>query len=155
MKIFEIEDLKTFMNDLLVRDKYDSFYLYEARVKTKLDYYVNGKLNQDFFDTEEREEACQEFILWRDIKHTIFEFIKGTHLPLGFKIILMFNRDNVVRLLEMNNIPLRIDDVSALFLNVVYDHGKLNVTTGNSIKVFTLDKTLDNLWDETVEKYYI
>lgn len=156
MKIFEIEEVKDFMNALLVQDKYDSFYLYEARVKTKLDYYVNGKLNTEFFDSDDEEkENLEEYILWKDVKSTIFDFIKGKRLPLSFKIILMFNRENVLRLLEMNNVPLRQEDVGALFFNVTYDHGKLAVTTGNSIKVFTMDKTLENLWDDTVEKYYI
>ena len=55
----------------------------------------------------------------------------------------------------MNNIPVNPQDVSALFLNIYYENGALTVTTGTSLKVFTLDKTLEHLWDDTVEKYYI
>ena len=29
------------------------------------------------------------------------------------------------------------------------------ITTGTSLNIFTLDKTIENLWNETVEKYYI
>jgi hypothetical protein len=66
----------------------------------------------------------------------------------------MFNRDNITKLVEMNNLAISPDDVGALFYNVNYSDGKLQVTTGSSIKVFSLDKSLDNIWDDTVEKYY-
>ena len=114
MEIVEIEEKAEYIKELFEKEKYDSFYLYEARVKTKLDYYVNG-----------------------------------------FKIILMFNRENISRLLEMNNLPVKEEDVSALFMNVVYEHETLSVTTGTSLKIFTMDKTLEHIWDDTIKKYYI
>lgn len=67
----------------------------------------------------------------------------------------MFNRENISRLLEMNNLPVKEEDVSALFMNVVYEHGTLSVTTGTSLKIFTMDKTLEHIWDDTIKKYYI
>ena len=44
MEIVEIEEKAEYIKELFEKEKYDSFYLYEARVKTKLDYYVNGRL---------------------------------------------------------------------------------------------------------------
>lgn len=67
----------------------------------------------------------------------------------------MFNRENISRLLEMNNLPVKEEDVSALFMNVVYEHETLSVTTGTSLKIFTMDKTLEHIWDDTIKKYYI
>ena len=51
MEIVEIEEKAEYIKELFEKEKYDSFYLYEARVKTKLDYYVNGRLNREYFDT--------------------------------------------------------------------------------------------------------
>lgn len=155
MKSYPIEDVKTLMNELLVNEKYDSFYMFETRLKVAMDYYINGKINKEFFDTEDLEEEIYDYISWKDIKNTVFELIKGKRLPISFKLILMFNRENIERLIEMNNIPVNPQDVSALFLNIYYENGALTVTTGTSLKVFTLDKTLEHLWDDTVEKYYI
>lgn len=157
MKDYRIEDIKTFINDLLIKEKYDSFYLFEARIKTALDYYINGKVNMDFYDTEEREagEVLSEYIEWKQIKQRVYDLIKGTRLPISFKIVLMFNRENIIRLVEMNNLAVRPEEVGALFMNVYYEQGELHVTTGTSVKVFSLDKTLEHLWDESVEKYYI
>lgn len=155
MKSFEIEEIKNFINDLLVKEKYDSFYLYEIRLKTSLDYYINGKINKEFYDDDERQEIKEEYICWGHVKQTVYELIKGKNLPISFKLILMFNRENIERLIEMNNMPVHFEDVGALFYNVYYENGKLAVTTGTSLKVFTMDKTLEQLWDDTVEKYYI
>ena len=142
MEIVEIEEKAEYIKELFEKEKYDSFYLYEARVKTKLDYYVNGRLNREYFE-------------WKDIKATVYAYLKGERLPIGFKIILMFNRENISRLLEMNNLPVKEEDVSALFMNVVYEHETLSVTTGTSLKIFTMDKTLEHIWDDTIKKYYI
>lgn len=172
MKSFEIEDIRNFMNELLIQDKYDSFYLYEARVKTSLDYYVSGRVNEDFFDSkEEVDEFCGEknieyamdgnsngsvtYAPWGRIKHMVFDLIKGKRLPISFKIVLMFNRYNIEKLVEMNNLPIRPQDINALSMNICYDNSSLFITTGASLKIFTMDKTLEHIWDETIEKYYI
>lgn len=155
MKNYEIEDIKSFMNELLVNEKYDSFYLYEIRLKTSLDYYISGKINKEFYDTEEEREELYDYVSWGEVKHTVFELIKGNRLPISFKVILMFNRENIERIIEMNNLPIRPEDVSNLSMNIYYEDGNLLVTTGISLKIFTLDKTLEHLWDDTVGKYYI
>lgn len=154
MEIFSIDEKTEYLKELFEKEKYDSFYLYEARVKTKLDYYVNGRLNREYFDTEEQADL-PEYVEWKDIKQIVYSYIKGKRLPIGFKIILMFNRENISRLLEMNNLPVKTEDVSALFMNVVYEHEALSVTTGTSLKIFMMDKTLEHVWDDTVKKYYI
>jgi hypothetical protein len=167
MKSFDIEDIKNFMNELLVQDKYDSFYLYEARIKTSLDYYINGRINRDFFDSQEEaleyagEKASDStsldklYVTWGNVRHSVYELIKGRRLPISFKLVLMFNRENIVRLVEMNNLPFSLDSISTLSMNIYYENGSLTVTTGTALNIFTMDKTLEQLWDETVEKYYV
>lgn len=156
MKSFDVEDIKNYMNQLLVNERFDSFYLYEARIKGAIDYFIGGKLNKDYFDEDEIEDIkYTDYISWGKVKQTIYDLMKGKKLPINFKIILMFNRDNITRLIEMNNLPIKPEDIGALFYNIHYESGKLNITTGTSLKVFTLDKRLEQLWDETVEKYYI
>lgn len=154
MEIYTIEEKTQYIKELFEEEKYDSFYLYEARIKTKLDYYINGRLNRDYFDTE-TQETLPEYIEWKAIKQTLYDLIKGERLPISFKLILMFHRENICRLLEMHQLPVKEEDVSALFMNLVYEHETLAVTTGTSLKIFTMDKTLEHIWDDTIRKYYI
>lgn len=156
MKQFEIEETGKFMSELLMGERYDSFYLFEARIKADIDYSINGKINKDFFDSDDRDiMAEEEYISWKNIKSIVYGLVKGDKLPLNLKLILMFNRENITRLACMNNLPISENDIGALFFNVLYEKGSLTVTTGTSIKTFSLDKTLDHVWDSTVEKYYI
>ncbi|MBQ9610870.1 MAG: hypothetical protein IJV15_15725 [Lachnospiraceae bacterium] len=157
MKNFEYtgDEVKSFLNGLFTNEKYDSFYLFEAKADVSVSYYINGKINKDFYDKEEYETLIdKDYISWHDIKGQLLEYIKADRLPIKLKIILMFNNDNIGRLIEMNNLPIHPDNVRALFLNINYYDGKLSVTTGTSLNVFTLDKSLEELWDKTVEKYY-
>ena len=53
-----------------------------------------------------------------------------------------------------NNLPIHLEDVRGLFLNIHFRDGILNCTTGVSLKTFTLEKSLDYVWDEMVRKYF-
>ena len=49
------------------------------------------------------------------------------------------------------------EEINGLFMNLRYEKENLNIITGTSIKTFTLDKTLDQVWDGYVKdflKYY-
>lgn len=171
MKCYQIEDVRHFMAELLSGEKYDSFYLYEANINMALNYNISGKINSGFYSSDEISELnIKEYITWGEIKPVIYDLIKGKRLPIGFRIILMFNRENITRLVEMNNLRIRPEDISSLVMNINYgkyagvlyekqeEEGNtpgMLITTGTSLNIFTLDKTIENLWNETVEKYYI
>ena len=155
-EINEKKEIKEFLNGLFTDERYDSFYLFSLKLDSDVSYDIDGKINRDFYDEKEFEELVEkDYICWRDIKKTILGFMKDGKLPVKMKLILMFNKDNVNRLIEMNNIPIHPDNVRALFMNVIYSDNRLSITTGTSLNVFNMDKTLEELWDKTVEKYYI
>ncbi len=149
----EVDSVKEFIEELKNNKKFDSFYLYEARVKSRLDYYVNGKQNEASFDMDNQMES--EYITWKDIKETIFFLFGENIVPHSFRIILMFSRDNIEKLIELNDLSYKVDDISALFFNLYYDGDKFTITTGSSMRTFSLDKSIEKIWDDTVNKYYI
>lgn len=154
--VSEIKDIKAFLNGLFKEERYESFYLFSVKLEADVSYEIDGKVNKAFYSEEELGQMNDmEYICWKDVKRTVLDFLKGGKLPVKMKLILMFNKDNVNRLIEMNNIPIHPDNVRALFMNVIYSDNRLSVTTGTSLNVFTMDKTLEELWDKTVEKYYI
>ena len=83
-----------------------------------------------------------------------FSIMKGKKTPLHFKIVFMLSKKNTEKLLLGNRVPLSIDDIFGLFVNFQYDGTHLTCTTGTSVKTFTLDKTLDHVWDELVQKFF-
>ena len=154
--INEIKEIKEYLNGLFTEERYESFYLFSVKLDASVSYEIDGKINKEFYSEEELGQLeNREYICWKDIKKSVLGFMSNGKLPVRMKLILMFNKDNVNRLIEMNNIPIHPDNVRALFMNILYSDNRLSITTGTSLNVFTMDKSLEELWDKTVEKYYI
>ena len=80
--------------------------------------------------------------------------IKGSRTPLAMKIVLMLAPHNVERFLEKYNIPMNSDQISGLYLNLRYEHNELSISSGTALTVFTLDKTVEHMWDEMLTKFF-
>ncbi len=147
-----IEEIKEFMNRLLVGSMFDDFYLYEAVIKTAASFHIDGKLNKDFFDNEEFTEN-REYLIWKEEKELVYQMIRGKKLPLSFKIIFMADNERKSNFIKNTGLNITEEEIKALNLNVYYDRQGLYVTTGVSLKTFILDKTVEHAWDEYVKKF--
>ena len=79
---------------------------------------------------------------WEEMQPYIRFILKGRDKPRGMKFV--FAHENPQEL---------HDNAAALFINIVYDSEKINITTATSQKQFALDKSLDKNWDEWVYKF--
>ncbi|MPN41223.1 hypothetical protein SDC9_188765 [bioreactor metagenome] len=75
------------------------------------------------------------------LKPHVFELIKGNRLPKSIKIV--FSADDSL----LHSIS---PEASALFINVNFENNRLGIITGSSLKNFTLNKTVEFMWDEWV-----
>lgn len=145
------------MSKLLIGTSFDTFWLSEASVTTSVTYTIDGSLHPEFFDTTENEVLAGEhrsYALWRDMKPFCFSIMKGKKTPLHFKIVFLLSRKNTEKLLANSRLPYTCEDVFGLFVNFQYDGSHLTCTTGSSLKTFTLDKSLDRVWDEMIQKFF-
>ena len=55
--------------------------------------------------------------------------------------------DETERFLSTKNIGFPKEQVKGLYVNIRYEDEKLTCITGTSVSVFTMDKTLDEEWD--------
>ncbi len=78
---------------------------------------------------------------------------KGKRLPESFRIVFQMPpsaRDRFVA----GKIPgIYPDQVGGLYINIQYENHEMICVTGTSMKQFTLDRTLENEWDENVKKF--
>ena len=81
-----------------------------------------------------------------------FSLIKGKKLPLSFQIALALSRDNIDRLIRQNQVPFRMEEIGGLYLNFRYEKKVLTAISATSLKTFSMDKSLEQLWDDTVKK---
>lgn len=158
MRLFQIQDTRDFMKKLLVTEDFDSFLLREASVTTFCTFQVDGTYHPEFFCDAERGDGADAdaypYASWGKIRPLFWDLIKGKHTPLSFRIIFRLAPHNVETLLRQSGLSLRPEDIDGLFLNISYENGSLLCTSGVSMKLFTLDKSLERSWDETLQKFF-
>jgi hypothetical protein len=141
MLLLPAESVKVLMNKLLVGETFD-------------DYELRGCVIQSFarFDIEGISSAGAEasggtvpvkavYCKWRRLRPYVYGIIKGSEKPRFFKLVFGCPPD----LLDK-----RFEKADALFVNIVLDKDAAHITTGISTKVWSLDKSAEELWDNYI-----
>ena len=155
MIALSIIDVKDFMNKLLIGEVFDRFFLVEASVTTFNTFTIDGRLQQDFFDTDTvamHKSNSIEYSLWRDVKPYCFSVIRGRRTPLNFRIVLQLSHKQTQQILNPSFPDGSVPDCR-FCLNLQYRDDSLLCTTGVSYTSFCLDKRPEHLWDEIIRKF--
>ena len=155
MIALSIIDIKDFMNKLLIGEVFDRFFLVEASVTTFNTFTIDGRLQQDFFDTDTvamHKSNSIEYSLWRDVKPYCFSVIRGRRTPLNFRIVLQLSHKQTQQILNPSFPDGSVPDCR-FCLNLQYRNDSLLCTTGVSYTSFCLDKRPEHLWDEIIRKF--
>lgn len=156
MIALSIIDVKDFMNKLLIGEVFDRFFLVEASVTTFNTFTIDGRLQQDFFDTDTvamHKSNLIEYSLWRDVKPYCFSVIRGRRTPLNFRIVLQLSHKQTQQILNPSFPDGSVPDCR-FCLNLQYRNDSLLCTTGVSYTSFCLDKRPEHLWDEIIRKFF-
>lgn len=157
MRSYQIQDIRDFMKKLLIADTFDTFLLSEATITTFSRFQIDGSFHPEYLNSDEAAQLGAEqsgYTLWKRVRPFFFELTKGKQTPLGFHIIFRLAPHNVSRLLEQSGLSLRPEDVDGLFLNIRFDGKELFCISGTSLKIFSLDKSLDHAWESMLEKFF-
>ncbi len=156
MVSYLVVNVKNCMNEMLCKETFDFFLLQEAIVKTYASFTIDGHRNDDYFTNEELEEQSFEDSIetYDNFRSKIYNLIKGKKLPLSFQLTLVLPRRVVNQIIEANNINFDAANAS-LVCNFKYIEGKLTVTTGINMKVFTMDKSLEEAFDKWIYNYLV
>lgn len=150
------------MAALLLSETFDRFSFIEGTITTFNTFSINGRIHAEFYrqlstDNEDAEAIVPgslEYSLWKDLRGYCFSIIKGKRTPLSFHLVFSLTPDNIRRLLEQEALPFSPTDVQGLYLNFKYDGTSLTCTTGTSMNLFTMDKSLEHSWDAMVQKFF-
>lgn len=154
MIALKITNIKNFMSKLLVKDTFDKLNVSEATISTYNTFQINGQINKDFYTSEELESIDQtEYSLWEKLRPFCFELIKGSKTPSFFKMIFLLSVEDLTKLIETYNLEYSLEDINGLFINIKYSEGVLTCVTGSSIRLFTMDKSLDHAFDTYVKQF--
>jgi len=129
MLALSISDVRSFMVKLLKEEMFDDFQLRNAVVNSFARFEIFGG----------KEDGC---VMWSVVRPHVFSIIKGGKPPKSIKII--FGKE-----LEGAS----SDNPTSLFINIHFEDGKINLTTGISKKGFSLDRSDDDRWDAQVLQF--
>ena len=140
------------MQHLLLKTTFDSFSLIEGEITTYNTFHIDGYLHKKFF-----EDAPQkEYSSWGDLREFCFQIIRGKRTPLNFRFILSLPREDFEDFLNQQEISaFRSSDLQGLYLNFKYDGTSLKCVTGISLSLFTMDKTLEKVWDNYAKEFFL
>lgn len=154
MIALKIEDIKLFTSKLFLGEVFDQFLVKEAVITTFNTFTIDGTIRSGYYSKDEQEEKnIGQLSTWSMMKPFCFSLIKGKRLPISFRIILQMSKDGTERFLASRQVSLTPDQVKGLYINVRYEEDKLACVTGTSVSVFTLDKALDEEWDQAFKVF--
>jgi hypothetical protein len=146
MTIFTITGIKHFMSLLLSQEAFDQWLVSEITITTHNTFHMDGTLNKDFYGEDERPQGDKA--PWSLLRPICFNIIKGQRTPSMMKLIFTMNPETTSGIIhEAGSIP--PEDVNGLYVNMHYEGGRLTLTTGTSLRIFSMDKALD----EALERY--
>lgn len=160
MIAIKINDIKNFMGKLLLKESFDSFFLEKAQVLTRSMLTLSGRRNQNWYDSDQWDGMEQElsgdcsFLLWKEVKNTIFTYIRGDHPPDTMKISFKAGQRQTGEWLEDPSVQEACRKLGAeLFLQLRYEQGELQLTTGIAFEQFQMERTVERAWDEAVLQF--
>ena len=125
MKSFKTET-KTFMKKLLKEDTFDNFLVRDLELVSFAKFEIKGP------------------VLWEELKPIILYVIKGREVPKSLKVIFVLDKEKTLELHE---------NAANFSLNLNFT-GEVFLTGGTSAKTFTLDKTLDYIWESYIIGFF-
>ena len=157
MLALKINDVKKFMNKLLIGDMFDSFSLIEASITTFSNFTIDGKLHKDFFDTDTAQNIDFDnspYCPWKELKSYCFSIIRGKLLPIQFRIVFQLSLAQYAALFSDSSFPISNDQIRGLNLTVQYKNNELFCMTGISSDTFVLDKQPALTWDSAIPEFF-
>lgn len=157
MLALKINDVKSFMNQLLIGDTFDSFSLVEASITTFSNFTIDGKIHKDFFDTDTVQNMNfndSDYCPWKELKSYCFSIIRGKLLPIQFRIVFQLSPAQYSLLFADSSFQISTDQIRGLNLNLQYKNNELFCTTGISSDTFLPDRHPEITWDSTVPKFF-
>lgn len=140
------------MSHLLLQPTFDHFSFIEGEATTYNTFRAEGFIHKNFYE----EAPEKEYSSWKDLRDFFFQIIRGKRTPLGFKFILSLPPEDYSAFLEETEVSAFAPaDIQGMYFNFKYDGTSLQCTTGISLNVFTMDKTLEKCWDTYVEKFFM
>lgn len=138
MKMYQIEEVKPFMAQLLLQETFDKFCVSVAEIRTIVPITIKGTMSHDWLSPEDAEKYKElEYIPWKLLRPVVFELIKGKQTPDFLKIQFVYYSEN--------------GDCGGL--RVQFEAGTLTCLSTYTPAEFSLDRNVETFWDENCQAF--
>ena len=145
------KNLREFNRRLFADTAFDAFAVPEAHFTTAFRTDIEGMPPAPKDGAGESAAPAPACALWGQIRPIALELVRGTEAPKNFSVVLKLPEEMIWDVLpEEGADP---DEVSGLYLNIRYAREELSITTGCTLKAFSLDKTWEKAWDLKAEEF--
>lgn len=158
MKAFLVSDVRPFMRALLSDPLFHGWQFRSAELDVISSVSISGQVNGEYLTPEERSQRTAPYLLWEEIQPRVYALIQGSHTPTHMDIVLAMDPS------RFKGMP--TENVESLVLNIRYETvreseqpdsqpvKRLTLVTGVSFKTFSLDKTPERLWDDSMIPFF-
>ena len=155
MKAYTIKEVKKCMSALLIGGAFDDFLISEGSITTFCTWTVDGSWQRDFADPDHEDPASERRLAaWKDVRKIFLELIKGKRTPLAFKMVFVLPPDAQEDLVRDAGLAMDTENIFGLYINLTFRDGRLLLTTGTSLKTFSMDRSVDEAWDAYVARFF-
>ena len=138
MKMYQIEEVKPFMAQLLLQETFDKFCVSVVEIRTIVPITIKGTMSHDWLSPEDAEKYKElEYIPWKLLRPVVFELIKGKQTPDFLKIQFVYYSEN--------------GDCGGL--RVQFEAGTLTCLSTYTPAEFSLDRNAETFWDENCQAF--
>lgn len=149
----KVVDVKKFTKCIFIDSVFDNFCTWSVLIDTFNKFNIDGRINKEWYTSEERDTLVDDYSKWADIKKYAYEIIKGNRVPISFKVVLLLSKENTFNMLKKYSYQISMADVDGFFVNIIYENNEIHIITGISYKTFILDKTIDKEWDNSIKVF--
>ena len=142
MLLLNLPDVKSAMNTLLTTTSFDNFLCSEITIVNSVTFNIDGHIA----DAEEAENTAA-LIAYEKLRPIVLEMIKGKKTPSYMKFVMTLSPENIDKTALSVGSNATSEDITGMYLNLIFQNGTLNVTTGVSYRTFMKDVTLEKEWD--------
>lgn len=157
MVALEITEIGALLQQMLKGTMFDHFLLQEAVISNACEHQIDGRITENYYTEEEAARMglsgyrCVPFSMVRPI---CLEIMKGKRKPAFFKFVFLLSPENQANTIIHSGSSYRPEDVSGMFLNLIYKNSRLTCTTGVSYHIFSMDKSLEKEWDRLAAVFF-
>ena len=148
----QIHNIKEFMNQLLCSNYFDDFSCVQGEITTFNTFTMDGFIHREYdYNSDEVQEHSfldkPQYSTWADLREFSYSLMKGQKPPLRFKFIFKCPEQEIETFIAKYNLETTKEEIQGLYFNVRYENQHLYITTGTTLKTFSLSKDIEQAWD--------